>query len=129
MHTSRPQVARLLDPRNDKGSSTPFNALRAIGRKLKVQLVAARTTGGIDIFYTLLRDSGRERLGGSSALTREWSSSAMASAWRRASVAVRAAPSATSRPACLTSHCHSPSTCKTEGSHEPRAARSTGRPP
>jgi hypothetical protein len=42
MHTSRPQVVRLLDPDNDKVQlNTVQRAASAIGRKLKVELVAA----------------------------------------------------------------------------------------
>jgi len=42
MHTSRPQVTRLLDPKNDKVQlETVQRAATAVGRKLKVELVAA----------------------------------------------------------------------------------------
>jgi hypothetical protein len=42
MHTSRPQVVRLLDPNNDKVQlDTVQRAASAIGRKLKIELVAA----------------------------------------------------------------------------------------
>jgi hypothetical protein len=42
MHTSRTQVERLLDPKNDKVQlDTMQRAASAIGRKLKIELVAA----------------------------------------------------------------------------------------
>ena len=42
MHTSRPQVVRLLDPDNDKVQlDTVQRAATAVGRKLKIELVAA----------------------------------------------------------------------------------------
>ena len=42
MHTSRPQVVRLLDPDNDKVQlDTVQRAATAVGRKLKIKLVAA----------------------------------------------------------------------------------------
>jgi hypothetical protein len=42
MHTSRPQVDRLLDPDNDKVQlDTVQRAATAVGRKLKIELVAA----------------------------------------------------------------------------------------
>ena len=42
MRTSRPQVVRLLDPDNDKVQlDTVQRAATAVGRKLKIELVAA----------------------------------------------------------------------------------------
>jgi predicted XRE-type DNA-binding protein len=42
MHTSRSQVDRLLDPKNDKVQlDTMQRAASAIGHKLKIELVAA----------------------------------------------------------------------------------------
>jgi len=55
--------------------------------------------------------------------------SATASAFRRASSAADDATSATSRPPCRTSQCHSASIRNTERSREPSAARSTVKPP
>lgn len=40
MHTSRSQLDRILDPRNDKIQlDTVFKAARALGRELKLELV------------------------------------------------------------------------------------------
>jgi FkbM family methyltransferase len=117
-----PEVLR----RDTRGQPTDFPVLTS---KRQYSRAAGATSDRPVLREPESRESGTGEAGFPKLHGAGSSNTAMASASSFAPSAEGAAPSFTSRPSCLTSHCHSPAMCMTESSHEPSAARSTGKPP